>query len=533
MKRNYLLYAFIAFSMMVSSCEVSEIEVIYQEQYEVAVTATQKETDTKVSYGAESDSKYPFTWSSGDAFSFATYSAEGSTPSTNTNVSFSTTETTKSASFTGTVTEFTNEYAVGIYPYNSTGYAFGTNNGSTYVSLSLASQTIAATSNKYANIYMLAEAQQCSNTDLSSKTFSFNTLTAILRFNVTNVPAGETVTKITIGTSDNSLKLYSVRGYKLSNHTAIDDASCYTKVNSLSATVSGANANTDTEVNFALFPADLSSQSMIISVQTTNGSDENNYYEYVKTGISFAANTIYPVTFDITGSGIYKNRYIENGIDLGASTTFTLPLEGYLSNITWAPVNCGYEAFNYVYGKLYQWGRMIGQGYDYQDETFPDVTATTATSGNPLTNPADDTFYKSTSDLYDWHAVVSADQLSEWTAVNDKIADPCPSGWRVPASIEFHALFTYFYYTWTTSGIHGITRNLHGINIEGVSQVFFPAAGYCQYNGNATDRESRGYYWSSTPDGTEAYSMYFNETQIIKQDSQVRACGFSVRCVRI
>ena len=29
----------------------------------------------------------------------------------------------------------------------------------------------------------------------------------------------------------------------------------------------------------------------------------------------------------------------------------------------WAPVNCGYHATDYKYGKLYQWGRKYGQGF--------------------------------------------------------------------------------------------------------------------------------------------------------------------------
>ena len=29
----------------------------------------------------------------------------------------------------------------------------------------------------------------------------------------------------------------------------------------------------------------------------------------------------------------------------------------------WAPVNCGYHATDYKYGKMYQWGRKYGQGF--------------------------------------------------------------------------------------------------------------------------------------------------------------------------
>ena len=36
----------------------------------------------------------------------------------------------------------------------------------------------------------------------------------------------------------------------------------------------------------------------------------------------------------------------------------------------WAPVNCGYHATDYKYGKMYQWGRKYGQGFG-DDATVP------------------------------------------------------------------------------------------------------------------------------------------------------------------
>ena len=35
-----------------------------------------------------------------------------------------------------------------------------------------------------------------------------------------------------------------------------------------------------------------------------------------------------------------------------------------IDGVVWAPVNCGYHKSDYRYGKLYQWGRKYGQGYD-------------------------------------------------------------------------------------------------------------------------------------------------------------------------
>jgi uncharacterized protein (TIGR02145 family) len=38
------------------------------------------------------------------------------------------------------------------------------------------------------------------------------------------------------------------------------------------------------------------------------------------------------------------------------------------------------------------------------------------------------------------------------------------------------------------------------------------------------------YYWASTPNGTNAYSLFFNSTDLYPQYGSNRADGFSVRC---
>jgi len=43
---------------------------------------------------------------------------------------------------------------------------------------------------------------------------------------------------------------------------------------------------------------------------------------------------------------------------------------------------------------------------------------------------------------------------------------------------------------------------------------------------------SNGYYWSSSPNGTNGYYMYFYSTYINPSNSLNRAYGFSVRCFK-
>ena len=56
--------------------------------------------------------------------------------------------------------------------------------------------------------------------------------------------------------------------------------------------------------------------------------------------------------------GSYYNpfAYVENGKYLG---------DGVLvGGVVWAPVNCGYDELRYPMGRLYQFGRKYGQGYN-------------------------------------------------------------------------------------------------------------------------------------------------------------------------
>ena len=74
-------------------------------------------------------------------------------------------------------------------------------------------------------------------------------------------------------------------------------------------------------------------------------------------------------------SGDYVDEYgINHGQGIRIGTT------------VWAPVNCGYHATDYKYGKLYQWGRKYGQWYfgefydgdwdqTYSDGFVPEIVA--------------------------------------------------------------------------------------------------------------------------------------------------------------
>lgn len=66
---------------------------------------------------------------------------------------------------------------------------------------------------------------------------------------------------------------------------------------------------------------------------------------------------------------INPNNYVdEYGVNHGEGIKLICGTGG---EVIWAPVNCGYHETDYKYGKLYQFSRKYGQGYDDSDKTFP------------------------------------------------------------------------------------------------------------------------------------------------------------------
>ena len=117
----------------------------------------------------------------------------------------------------------------------------------------------------------------------------------------------------------------------------------------------------------------------------------------------------------------------------------------------WAPVNCGYHKDDFKYGKLYQWGRKYGQGYDgslydmngnktgtYADATVPTVKSGPVSLSTGQSKSNEDYFYTNGSYTYDWLSSPD-DELWNSGTESDPVKteyDPCPEGWRVPTYEE-------------------------------------------------------------------------------------------------
>ena len=231
-----------------------------------------------------------------------------------------------------------------------------------------------------------------------------------------------------------------------------------------------------------------------------------------------------------SAQSVTVKNYVVDGNDYGKGIN--------IGGTVWAPVNCGYEPVNgdykgYPYGKLYQWGRKYGQGYStYYDATEPEIVEGPVMPSVGKSEDNKDVFYKVTTSPYDWCSV----QLDDlWAGENGAktSSDPCPDGWRVPTNDELSALSDN-YSSWTANaeGQDGYYFVGEYTYMDGIPQVFFPAAGYRNYDGDADDRGNYGYYWSSEPNGRSAYYLYFRSSYV-GMGSYYRAIGFSVRCVQV
>ena len=222
-----------------------------------------------------------------------------------------------------------------------------------------------------------------------------------------------------------------------------------------------------------------------------------------------------------------------------------------IGGVVWAPVNCGYHATDFKYGKLYQWGRKYGQGYSvdlydvngskvgtYSDAVVPTVVSGPVDLATGQSQANEDNFYKKNSSPYDdWLSPQNDELWNSGTEENPVKTeyDPCPEGWRVPTFAELNELYQNFL-SWTSEGGQpGYWFSGASSYTENAPQVFFPATGFRRgYDDCDADyRGSYGYYWSSTSRASSygAYHLLFYNGGTIL-GSSYRANGYSVRCVQ-
>ena len=235
------------------------------------------------------------------------------------------------------------------------------------------------------------------------------------------------------------------------------------------------------------------------------------------------------VTLESATPAPADNDYIdEYGVNRGPGVE--------IDGVIWAPVNCGYHATDYKYGKLYQWGRKYGQGYNSNDASVPSIVRGPEDFYTVQQESNSNKFYSSMNLDFDW--IYGGSKSYLWNSGTEENPikteyDPCPEGWRVPTYSELDALKAN-YSSWTTSnGQNGYWFSGSKSYSESVNSIFLSAAGdrLCG-DGSAGGRGNYGKYWSSSPNQNDTYFLSFSASNV-HINYYHRAAGYSVRCVQV
>jgi uncharacterized protein (TIGR02145 family) len=159
-----------------------------------------------------------------------------------------------------------------------------------------------------------------------------------------------------------------------------------------------------------------------------------------------------------------------------------------------------------AYGDLYQWGRR-NDGHQCRNSN---TTFTISSSDQPNNS----SFILTTGLPDDWR---NPQNNNLWQGVNG-VNNPCPLGYRIPTQIELQNE----QFSWVLNNTLGAFFSPLKLTLAG-RRVYS--------NGSINDLDTRGYYYSSTINGTDAYRLSFNNStsDII---SYKRADGRSIRCIK-
>ena len=196
------------------------------------------------------------------------------------------------------------------------------------------------------------------------------------------------------------------------------------------------------------------------------------------------------------------------------------------------------------YNTLYQFGRKDAfPGTDDLEGTFTKNGGDNMSIQNGIQHPG--TLYTGSTwySVYNQYNLWSMDNTT--TGFNDNavvktIYDPCPAGFKMPASNAFTGF--------TTTGENTETKSQFNINGEWESgfhfnnkisspdaTVYFPASGYRNSkDGSLFGMGYFGYYRSAVPSNDAGYGYYlrFSPSEVLPQKNDLRSDVFSVRPVR-
>ncbi|MDD2908086.1 MAG: prepilin-type N-terminal cleavage/methylation domain-containing protein [Candidatus Gracilibacteria bacterium] len=173
-------------------------------------------------------------------------------------------------------------------------------------------------------------------------------------------------------------------------------------------------------------------------------------------------------------------------------------------------------------GEYFQWGR--NKGFTYLDNSQQPTTLTGSIGLNASTDDKGFVWNESLVAPYSW---ANTDITNNWGDTTDTPLGtnilarqgPCASGYHVPSNTEWQGIVT-------TGG-----WGSNGANMQIALKL--PYAGYRNWDGGYFyNGGSFGGYWSSSPNGVNAYHFGFVSSSIGTNNSDYQAYGFSVRCFK-
>jgi len=171
-----------------------------------------------------------------------------------------------------------------------------------------------------------------------------------------------------------------------------------------------------------------------------------------------------------------------------------------------------------AYGSQFQWCRAAD---GHEKITWTSATAGTAVNGittmfSATSTPGHSLFILNTTSPFYWLTTPQTDGSLWWNGTTAGANNPCPTGYHVPTYTE-----------WQNEINAGISND-----VTAYSKLKLLLAGdRDRSNGSLTSIGNIGYYWSSSVNGTLAYSLYFYSSNAT-YDSNGRSNGFSVRCIK-
>ncbi|CAA7194337.1 FISUMP domain-containing protein [Chryseobacterium potabilaquae] len=238
------------------------------------------------------------------------------------------------------------------------------------------------------------------------------------------------------------------------------------------------------------------------TLATGNG---NLVYNVTGTPAAAIAMTI-PITFGSQSCNV--NKTVMNDQD------GTVVMCG--STKAWSLYNIGadtsanpYIPVKELHGNYYQWGTNIVVA-------DADTPAGNIIGWNPSLNQPDSS----------WN---SGTEASPVKTAND----PCPTGFRIPTRAEYNTLMNNN--SLGQIGSYGSNATNYGFARTytcGGKMIIFPAAGMRHVSGGSLYmRGALGFYWTSTENISNAYSMVFDTPPSVVLTGYSRAYAQSVRCV--